>query len=134
MVSMGAAWTPEQLDRIDTANELQIAVRREDGTLRRRLPVWVVRIEDTVYVRTWHRRDTGWFGHVLRTRRAHIRVPGVEVDVAVEEVGDGPTGLRAAVDAAYRVKYGRYGRSSLDAMVADAAAASTLRLVPERSS
>ena len=133
MVSISAAWTSEQLDRIETADELQIAVRREDGTLRRLLPIWVVRVEDSVYVRTWHRRDTGWFGHVLTTRRAHIRVPGVEVDVAVEEVGDGPTGLRAAVDAAYRAKYGRYGRSSVDAMVADAAVASTLRLVPERS-
>jgi hypothetical protein len=111
MVTMGAAWASEQLDRLDTADELQIAVRREDGTLRRWLPIWVVRVEDTVYLRTWHRRDTGWFGHVLSTRRARVRVPGIEVDVAVEEVGDGATGLRAAVDAAV---------------------ASTLRLVPER--
>jgi hypothetical protein len=59
--------------------------------------------------------------------------PCVEVDVTVEDLGAGSTELRAAVDAAYRAKYARYGRSSLDAMVADAAAASTLRLVPRRS-
>jgi hypothetical protein len=131
MVTTDGAWAPEQMDRIDTADELQIAVRRGDGSLRRRLPIWVVRVGDAVYVRTWHRRDTGWFGQVLSTRRARVRVPGVEVDVTVEDVGEGPADLHAVVDAAYRAKYARYGRSSLDAMVADAAAASTLRLAPE---
>jgi hypothetical protein len=81
-----------------------------------------------VYVRTWHRRDTGWFGHVLKSRRARIRVPGLEADVAVEDVGDGTAQLRADVDAAYRTKYGSYGSSSVDAMVAEPAAAATLRL------
>lgn len=133
MVTTEGAWAPEELDRIDTADELQIAVRRDDGSLRRRLPIWVVRVGDAVYVRTWHRRETGWFGHALSTQRARVRVPGVEVDVAVEDLGEGPPDLRAAVDAAYRAKYGRYGRSSLDTMVADVAAASTLRLVPRRS-
>jgi hypothetical protein len=128
---MISAWTTEQLDRIDTADELRIAVRREDGSPRRPLPIWVVRAGGTVYVRTWRRRETGWFGGALRTRRARISVPGVETDVTVEDVGAGPADLRADVDAAYRAKYGRYGRSTLDSMVSDAAAASTLRLVPE---
>ena len=128
---MAIPWTPEQLDPIDAADELEIAVRRDDGTLRRRLPIWVVRVGDAVYVRTWRRRETGWFGRVVSTRRARVRVPGVEADVAVEDVGDGPRTTRADVDAAYRAKYGRYGRSTLDSMVSDAAAASTLRLMPE---
>jgi hypothetical protein len=79
-------------------------------------------------VRTWHRRQTGWFGHVLNSRRARIRVPGLEADVAVEDVGEGSPQLRGDVDAAYRTKYGRYGSSSVDAMVAETAAAATLRL------
>jgi hypothetical protein len=84
--------------------------------------------EDFVYVRTWHRRSTGWFGHVLEARRARIRVPGPEADVAVEDVSEGSAQLRADVDAAYHTKYGRYGSSSVDAMVAEAAAAATLHL------
>ena len=31
---MTAAWTPEQLQRIDGSDELEIASRRADGTLR----------------------------------------------------------------------------------------------------
>jgi hypothetical protein len=123
------SWAPEQLDRIERADELRIAARRDDGSLGRALPIWVVRVGDDVYVRTWHRRETGWFGRAVRTGRARITVPGVEADVAVEDVG---AVRRAEVDDAYRDKYGRYGRSTVDAMVGEAAAASTLRFVPEQ--
>ena len=99
-------WTAEDLDRIDAARELEIAVRRAHGTFRPWTPIWVVRAGDDVYVRTWYRRDTGWFGLALRTGRARVRVPGVEGDVRVEDVGAGPSGLRATVDDAYRTKYG----------------------------
>jgi hypothetical protein len=78
-----------------------------------------------VYVRTWYRRDTGWFGHAVGSGRARIRIPGVEVDVRVEDVGVGPAGLKTDVDAAYR---GKYGGGSTGDMVGDDAVATTLRL------
>jgi hypothetical protein len=128
---MTVAWSPDDLERIGAAEELQIATSRADGTLRRWVPVWVVRASGQVYVRTWYRRDNGWFGYVLDSRRARIRVPGLEVDIAIEDVGDEEAELRASVDAAYRAKYGRYGETSVDRMVTDDAAASTLRLIPQ---
>ena len=123
------SWTAEQLAHVDAARELEIAVRRVDGALRPWTPIWVIRVSDDVYVRTWHRRDTGWFGTALRTKRARVRVPGVEVDVLIEDIGDTRPGLRADVDAAYRDKYGS-GRSTDDMVGADAAA-TTLRLLTE---
>ena len=78
-----------------------------------------------VYVRTWYRRDTGWFGHALRSRQARIRVPGLEADVAIEDIGDASTQVTADVDAAYRTKY---GGGEADSMVTATAAATTLRL------
>jgi hypothetical protein len=129
---MTVTWSPDELARIGSAEELEIAVRRADGTLRRWVPIWVVCVGQQVYVRTWHRRETGWFGQVLLSCRARIRVPGVEADVAVADVGEGAAQLRAAIDAAYRTKYGRYGSSSVDAMVGAAAAAATLLIRPER--
>ena len=66
------------------------------------------------------------------TRGARIRVPGLEVDVAVEDVGENKSELRAGVDAAYRAKYGRHGSTSVGGMTTGDAAASTLRLTPER--
>lgn len=125
---MAARWSTEDLRLIGAAGELRIAVRRSDGTLRQWLPIWVVCAGAEVYVRTWYRRDTGWFGHALRSRRARIRVPGLEADVTVEDVGDASPQLTAAVDDAYRAKYGHGGAGS---MVEAAAVATTLRLDPE---
>ena len=126
---MTDSWTPEELQRIGAAHELQIASRRADGTLRRWVPIWVLSAGEQVYVRTWYRRDTGWFGHVLSARRARIRVPGLEADVAVEDIGAGPPDLHADIDAAYRAKYGRDGGT--ERMVNAEAAAATLRLSPD---
>jgi len=129
---MAAIWTPDDMRRISSSDEMQIAAKRIDGTLRRWLPIWVVCVSEQVYVRTWYRRNTGWFAHVLDSRRAGIRVPGLRADVAVEDVAAGSGRLRADIDAAYRTKYGRYGTSAVGPMVAAAAAATTLRLSPEQ--
>jgi hypothetical protein len=127
---MTARWSAEDLRLISAAGELEIAVRRADGSLRRWLPIWVVCAGEQAYVRTWYRRDTGWFGAALRSGRARIRVPGLEAEVVVTEVGEGPAGVRESVDAAYRSKYGDSGSTS---MVGDSAAATTLRLDPGTS-
>jgi len=126
---MASAWSPAELREIDATPELQIAGRRADGTLRRWVPIWVVSTGGQVYVRTWYRRDTGWFGQALASGRARIRVLGLEADVTVADVGEGTPDLRAGVDAAYEAKYGRGGAT--ERMVSAEAAAATLRLSPE---
>ncbi|HTC70053.1 MAG TPA: DUF2255 family protein [Acidothermaceae bacterium] len=124
---MTVSWSREQLGRINQAGELQIASYRADGTLRRWVPIWVVCADDGVYVRSWYRRSTGWFGAVLDFPHARIRVPGLETDVLITDLGDGPEGLRSMIDAVYRTKYGDVGHQS---MVTNDAAATTLRLDP----
>jgi hypothetical protein len=127
---VSSAWTPDQLRQLGAAGELEIAVRRADGSLRRWVPIWVVCFDQDVCVRTWYRRPDGWFGNALQTRRARIRVPGVEADVSVTDVSSGSTDLRASVDDAYRSKYGHVGDGAVERMVADSAAATTLLLQP----
>ena len=122
---MTAPWSPDELRLLNAAGELRIAVKRSDGSLRRWVPIWVVCAGGQVYVRTWYRRDTGWFGHARRSRRARIAVPGLEEDVTIEDIGDASTEVTTRVDAAYRTKYGRGGA---DSMVTATAAATTLQL------
>jgi hypothetical protein len=93
------------------------------------VPIWVVRADTDVYVRTWQLRETGWFGHAVRSGRVRVRVPGLEADVEVAQVGSVDVALRAAVDAAYRDKYGG-DSGSVGRMTGEEAAASTLRLDP----
>jgi hypothetical protein len=126
---MTAAWSPDELQRIGAAQELHIAINRADGTLQRAVPIWVVVVDHEIYVRTWYRRDTGWFAHAVDIRLGRIVVPGVEADVTVEDIGADDASVRAGIDAAYRAKYGHGGDGSVDRMVNDDAAAATLRLV-----
>ena len=124
---MTTDWPAEDLRRLDDAVEFEIAVRRSDGSLARWVPIWVVCAGGRVYVRTWHRRQTDWYGRALRSRQARIRVPGLEAEVTIEDLGDASSTITAEVDAAYRTKYGPGGAES---MVTSDAAASTLELIP----
>jgi hypothetical protein len=128
---MSSSWTPHDLQRVNASDELVIAVRRADGTLRSGVPIWVVCVDQHVYVRTWYRRPNGWFGHALRSRRAHIQVSDLRADVTIADLGEGTTELRGAIDNAYRTKYASNGSSTIVQMVSDTAAATTLRLEPE---
>ncbi len=117
-----SAWSPEQLRRLGEAPELEIATRRADDTLRGWVPIWVVCAAGQVYVRTWYRRDFGWYGYARENRRARVRASGcLQADVTVEDATD-----RDRVDAAYTSKYGH--GPSVDRMIGAEAAATTLRL------
>jgi hypothetical protein len=121
-----AVWSTDELDRIGGAEELQIAARRRDGSLRRQVPIWVVRVGDELYVRSWRGPGGSWYLAVRATHEGHISAGGVERDVSLAEVGGDVDG---AVDAAYRAKYGRYS-SYVEPMIAAQARATTLKLVP----
>jgi hypothetical protein len=121
-----SAWTAEELDRIGVAEELANAPRRADGTLLRARPIWVVRVGDQLYVRSWRGADGSWFQTGQRSGEGHISAGGVERDIAYVPAEDA---VNDAVDAAYRDKYGRYP-SYVEPMVAAAARATTLKLVP----
>lgn len=47
------AWASDELDRVAAADELELATRRSDGTLRKPVTIWVVRHGDDLYVRSW---------------------------------------------------------------------------------
>jgi hypothetical protein len=120
------SWAPDALNRIGAAEELRITPRRSNGTLRRAVPIWVVRVGGELYVRSWRGDAGSWYSAVRASGEGHISAGGVSMDVALvpagEEVDD-------AVDAAYREKYGRY-TGYVEPMVAPQARATTLRLVP----
>ena len=111
---MTASWSPDELRLMDAAGELRIAVKRSDGSLRRWVPIWVVCAGGQVYVRTWYRRDTGWFGDALRSRRARIRVPGLEADVTIEDIGDASTQVTTSSAGTFTVIGGAHAQAAVN--------------------
>jgi hypothetical protein len=123
-----ATWTPQQLESIGASKELVISVRDGGGKFRQPTPIWVVCAGEGVFVRTWHRRSNGWFGHAVQSRRARIQVAGVDAEVVVDDISATRPDQRADIDEAYRKKYASYGRSTVEQMVSDSAASTTLEL------
>src|SRR5258708_34819910 len=62
------SWTKNDLGRIGVAEELQLASFKEDGTLRKPVTIWVVRVGDDLYVRAYRGRETAWFHHIRDSR------------------------------------------------------------------
>jgi len=123
-----ANWTRDELDTIGAADELQIVTVRGDGTKRKPVTIWVVRVGDDLYVRSGYGDRAAWYRGTQSRRDGHITAGGVAKDVRFEEAAD--PALNDGIDAAYRSKYLHHGAQWVDPMVAAAARSTTIKLVP----
>ena len=121
-------WTSDELRRIGAAEELELASVRPDGTLRNPVTIWVVRVGDDLYVRSWKGQTGAWFRGTQVRLEGHLKAGGVDKDVTfVTEADDD---INGQIDAVYRTKYRRHGGRYVDPMVAPPARAATIKLVP----
>jgi hypothetical protein len=124
-------WTNDELNKIGTAEELEIASLRGDGTLRNPVTIWVVRLGDDLYVRSMNGRTAAWFRGTQSRHEGHIRAGGIDKDVTFV---DSDPGINDEIDAAYRSKYRRYGESIVGTIVNPEARSATIKLVPRSPS
>jgi hypothetical protein len=125
------AWTSDELTRIGTAEELQIASRRRDGTLGSPRTIWVVRHGDDLYIRSVNGPSSDWFRNTRVRHEGHIEAGGVDKDVTfTDATGD----IGEQLDAAYRTKYRRYAHSIIDSVVSPTARSATIKLQPRPGS
>ena len=120
------AWTSDELDKAGDAEELQLATRRPDGTLRNPVTIWVIRHGDDLYIRSYRGPGGSWYRHASDRRDGHIQAGGVDRDVTF---ADADHDLDDQIDAAYRAKYRRYP-SYVGPMITPQARATTIRLLP----
>jgi hypothetical protein len=120
-------WTSNELDKIAKAEELQIASLRSDGTLRKPVIIWVVRLGHDLYVRSVNGRTSAWFRGVQTRHAGHIRAGGVAKDVTFVDETD--PAINDLIDAAYLAKYRRYPQY-VAPMVTPTVRAATIKLVP----
>lgn len=117
-------WTTDELDRVGAADELRVAGRREDGTLRSLVIIWAVRVDDAIYIRSVNGPKAGWFAGTLLRHEGQVQAGGVTKEVSFVRVTD----LDDRIDEAYRAKYG--SGSAVRAITNDTATSTTLRVDP----
>jgi hypothetical protein len=122
-------WTAGELEKIETADELEIASLRSDGTLGSERTIWVVRIDDDLYVRSVNGRTSDWFRGTQRRHEGRIRAGGVEKDVTFDAAD---ADLEARIDEAYRQKYRRYPKNTVGSTLTPQARSAALKLVPKQ--
>src|SRR6266513_5664353 len=120
-------WTSDELNKIGTAEELEIASRRRDGTLRNPGTIWLVRHGDDLYVRSVNGRTGAWFRGTQVHHEGHIQTGGIDKDVTFV---DADPDINDQIDAAYRTKYRRYVPSIISSIVTPKARSATIKLVP----
>ena len=123
-----STWTSDEFNQIGKAEELQIASLRRDGTLRKPVTIWVVRVGDDLYVRSVYGRGSGWFRGTQIRNEGHIQAGGVDKDVTFVEEAD--SSVNEQIDNAYRTKYRRYAASIVNTTLTSEARAATIKLVP----
>ena len=122
-------WTRDELNKIGTAEELEIASLRRDGTLRKPTTIWVVRVGDDLYIRSAYGPTSAWFRGAQVRHEGRIRAGGVEKDVSFGDAGAEPN-LNDQIDTAYRTKYRRYEETYVKPVVSPEVRSTTIKLVP----
>jgi hypothetical protein len=124
-------WTSDELKKIGTAEELEIASLRRNDTMRNPVTIWVVRLGDDLFVRSVNGRTSAWFCGTRVRHEGHIEAGGVAKDVTFV---DADPGINDKLDAAYRTKYRRYAASIINSIVTPKARSTTMKVVPRSTS
>jgi hypothetical protein len=120
-------WSSEDLDRIEAADELEIASIGRDGALRVPTTIWVVRLGDDLFVRSVNGRAAAWFRGTQVRHEGRMSAGGVTKDVTFV---DADADLDDRIDDAYRSKYRRYSPGIVGSVLTPEARSATIRLMP----
>ena len=123
-------WTSDELNKVGTAEELEIASLRRDGTLRNQVTIWVVHRGDDLYVRSVNGPSGKWFRGAQVRHEGHIQAGGVDKEVTFVEADHA---MDNEIDAAYRMKYHRYAASIIGRITSPEARSTTIKLAPRSS-
>lgn len=123
-----ATWTERELQTIGSAEEIGLASRRADGTLRRFVTIWAVRTGDDIYVRSAYGPDNPWYRRAVASGEGRIRAGGLERDV---EFTSAEPSVQSSIDGAYQGKYARHSARLVATVVGEHVHELTIRVVPK---
>lgn len=121
-------WTNEELAKIGSAEELNLASLQANGVPGRPTTIWVVWVGENLYVRPVNGRKGAWFRGTQIRHEGSIEAGGIRKEVTFVDV-DPADAIHDEIDAAYREKYARYAQY-VPPVLTPKARAATLKLLP----
>ncbi|MGN6342834.1 MAG: DUF2255 family protein [Ginsengibacter sp.] len=117
---------PDELNRVDKADDLHIAPFREDGkTYGTPTWIWEVVVDGDLYVRAYNGVNSRWYKSALEQKAGRIIAAGMTREVRFEPVhGD----INSVIDEAYRKKYN--DSPYLSPMISNRSRAATIKIIP----
>jgi len=119
-------WTSAQLAELTAAEELVLVLHR-DGRETLRVPVWLVVVDGTLFVRSYKGVTSLWFRRVQADADQAIVLKSGDLLVHFENV-ERLDHVNRAIDAEFNRKYG--SDAYVSAMSTPAAVEATLRIQP----
>jgi hypothetical protein len=119
-------WPADQFTEIGGSDELTIVMSRS-GRDTLRIPIWVVSVDGSIYVRSYKGVTALWFRRAEADPKQAIVIGGRDVATEFRNV-DRTEHIHKKIDEAYTRKYARFDYVS--AMSEPAAVEATFRLLP----
>ena len=123
-------WEINELEKIGKAEEITLFPLKRDGKFFSSVIIWIVRVDDDLYVRSYKGNKGSWYQHVQLIHKGHVSAGGITKDVNFIGINIEDKTLHDKIDQEYRVKYQKYGKAYVDPMISSQAQATTIRLEP----
>lgn len=124
-----AAWTEDELNRINTEIYFTVGATLPDGTTPKTVDIWSVPVGDRIFIRSFNGTQGKWYGPALETGRGQISAGGVEKAVRFVPVDSDDEETNQAVDDSFLKKYADSKYSVT--MSTEPVRRNTLEVVPE---
>lgn len=120
------SFSTNELEQIDTADDLKIAPFRADGIIYG-TPTWIwnVVVNGDLYVRAYNGINSRWYQSACRQKAGRIKAAGKTIDVRFKPLEGA---INDAIDAAYKKKYSN--SPYLLPMINNRARAATVKIIP----
>jgi hypothetical protein len=128
MAKSAAKRAEDLLWKIAESDEVEVETRRDGKSPLHRVTVWIVPIEDGVYVRSFKGKRGRWYQEALANPLVTVGVGRRKVNVRAEPERN--SHVIRAVSAGYRKKYGERWPDDTEPMLKRSVVPTTLRLTP----
>ena len=129
-VSNTTKWQKDELEKIGSKEEIKLVASKKDGTFFNPVTIWIVQVDNELYVRSYRGSNGSWYKHVQLNSKGRVSAGKITKDVNFIILNDEDKPLNDKIDQEYRSKYQKYGKSYVEPMISPQSRATTVKINP----